>query len=110
MDKITVVGAGNVGATAAQRLAEQELARGLVLVDVVAGSPPGKGRDQWQSAPVEGFGARVIGTNGYEEAAGSGIFIVTAGLARKPGMSRDDLLATNAKSVRQVCENIARVA
>src|SRR5688500_2390833 len=110
MDKITVVGAGNVGATAAQRLAEKELAKEIVLIDVVEGIPQGKGLDQWQSAPVEGFDARVIGTNGYEEAAGSGIFIVTAGIARKPGMSRDDLLATNAKIVRQVCENIARVA
>src|SRR5690606_8686621 len=110
MDKITVVGAGNVGATAAQRVAEKELAREVVLVDIVEGIPQGKGLDQWESAPVEGFDTRVIGTNGYEEAAGSGIFIVTAGIARKPGMSRDDLLNTNAKIVREVSENIARVA
>ena len=110
MDKITVVGAGNVGATAAQRVAEKELAREVVLVDIVEGIPQGKGLDQWESAPVEGFDSRVIGTNGYEEAAGSGIFIVTAGIARKPGMSRDDLLNTNAKIVREVSENIARVA
>lgn len=110
MDKITVVGAGNVGATAAQRLAEKELAREIVLIDIVEGVPQGKGLDQWESAPVEGFDSRVIGTNGYEEAAGSGIFIVTAGIARKPGMSRDDLLNTNAKIVRDVCENIKRVA
>lgn len=110
MDKITVVGAGNVGATAAQRLAEKELAREVVLIDVVEGIPQGKGLDQWESAPVEGFDTRVIGSNGYEEAAGSGIFIVTAGIARKPGMSRDDLLATNAKIVREVSENIKRVA
>jgi malate dehydrogenase len=110
MDKITVVGAGNVGATAAQRLAEKELAREIVLIDVVEGIPQGKGLDQWESAPVEGFDSRVIGTNGYDEAAGSGIFIVTAGIARKPGMSRDDLLNTNAKIVRDVSENIARVA
>ena len=110
MDKITVVGAGNVGATAAQRLAEKELARTIVLIDIAEGIPQGKGLDQWESAPVEGFDSRVIGTNGYEEAAGSGIFIVTAGIARKPGMSRDDLLATNARIVREVCENIARVA
>src|SRR5690606_3759779 len=82
MDKITVVGAGNVGATAAQRVAEKELAREVVLVDIVEGIPQGKGLDQWESAPVEGFDSRVIGTNGYEEAAGSGIFIVTAGIAR----------------------------
>jgi malate dehydrogenase len=110
MDKITVVGAGNVGATAAQRLAEKELAREIVLIDIAEGIPQGKGLDQWESAPIEGFDSRVIGTNSYEEAAGSGIFIVTAGIARKPGMSRDDLLNTNASIVRQVSENIARVA
>jgi malate dehydrogenase len=110
MDKITVVGAGNVGATAAQRVAEKELAREVVLIDVVEGIPQGKGLDQWETAPIEGFDSRVIGTNGYEEAAGSGIFIVTAGIARKPGMSRDDLLNTNARIVREVSENIARVA
>ena len=110
MDKITVVGAGNVGATAAQRVAEKELAREVVLIDVVEGVPQGKGLDQWQSAPIEGFDSRVIGTNGYEESAGSGIYIVTAGIARKPGMSRDDLLNTNAGIVRLVSENIARVS
>jgi malate dehydrogenase len=110
MDKITVVGAGNVGATAAQRIAEKELAKEVVLIDVVEGIPQGKGLDQWETAPIEGFDSRVIGTNGYEEAAGSGIVIVTAGIARKPGMSRDDLLNTNAKIVREVSENIKRVA
>ncbi|HEV2148162.1 MAG TPA: malate dehydrogenase [Longimicrobiaceae bacterium] len=110
MDKITVVGAGNVGATAAQRVAEKELARQVVLIDIAEGIPQGKGLDQWESAPIEGFDARVIGTNGYEESAGSGIYIVTAGIARKPGMSRDDLLTTNAGIVRQVSENIARVS
>jgi len=110
MDKITVVGAGNVGATAAQRVAEKELAREVVLIDVVEGVPQGKGLDQWQSAPIEGFDSRVTGSNGYEESAGSGIYIVTAGIARKPGMSRDDLLNTNAGIVRQVSENIARVS
>jgi malate dehydrogenase len=110
MDKITVVGAGNVGATAAQRVAEKELAREVVLIDVVEGVPQGKGLDQWESAPIEGFDSRVTGTNGYEESAGSGIYIVTAGIARKPGMSRDDLLRTNAGIVQQVSENIARVS
>jgi malate dehydrogenase len=110
MDKITVVGAGNVGATAAQRIAEKELAREVVLIDVVEGIPQGKGLDQWETAPIEGFDSRVVGSNGYEEAAGSGIFVVTAGIARKPGMSRDDLLNTNAGIVRSVCENIKRVA
>ncbi len=110
MDKITVVGAGNVGATAAQRLAEKELAREVVLIDIVEGIPQGKGLDQWESAPVEGFDSRVTGSNSYDAAEGSGIFIVTAGIARKPGMSRDDLLNTNAKIVREVSENISRVA
>src|SRR4028119_429122 len=110
MEKITVVGAGNVGATAAQRVAEKELAKQVVLIDVVEGIPQGKGLDQWQSAPIEGFDSRIIGSNGYEESAGSGIYIVTAGIARKPGMSRDDLLNTNAGIVRQVSENIARVS
>jgi len=110
MDKITVVGAGNVGATAAQRVAEKELAREVVLIDIADGIPQGKGLDQWQSAPIEGFDSRITGSNGYEESAGSGIYIVTAGIARKPGMSRDDLLNTNANIVRQVSENIARVS
>lgn len=110
MDKITVVGAGNVGATAAQRVAEKELAREVVLIDIAEGIPQGKGLDQWESAPIEGFDSRVIGSNGYEESAGSGIYIVTAGIARKPGMSRDDLLTTNARIVREVSENIARVS
>jgi malate dehydrogenase len=110
LDKITVVGAGNVGATAAQLLALKELSRQVVLVDVVEGVPQGKALDQWESAPIERFDARPLGTNGYEEAAGSGLFVVTAGIARKPGMSRDDLLKTNAGIVRSVSENIARVA
>ena len=110
LNKITVVGAGNVGATAAQRIAEKELARRVVLVDVVEGIPQGKGLDQWQSAPIEGFDSRVIGTNGYEETAGSEIVVITAGIARKPGMSRDDLLNTNAGIVKQVSEQVARTS
>jgi len=108
--KITVVGAGHVGETCAQRLAEKELAREIVLIDIVEGIPQGKGLDQWESAPVEGFDSRITGTNDYEAAAGSGIFIVTAGIARKPGMSRDDLLKTNAGIVESVSKEIARVA
>ncbi len=92
LETVAVVGAGNVGATAAQRLAEKELARTVVMVDVVEGMPQGKALDQWQSGPIEGFDTRVIGTNGYDEAAGSDIFVITAGIARKPGMCRDDLL------------------
>jgi malate dehydrogenase len=106
VNKITVVGAGNVGATTAQRLAEKELARQVVMVDVVEGIPQGKGLDQWESAPIEGFDSRIIGSNGYEASAGSDIVIVTAGIARKPGMSRDDLLNTNAGIVKQVAEQI----
>ena len=107
---VTVVGAGNVGATTAQRVAEKELARRVVMVDVAEGIPQGKGLDQWQSAPIEGFDSRVIGTNGYDETAGSDIVIITAGIARKPGMSRDDLLNTNAGIVKQVSEQIARTS
>jgi malate dehydrogenase len=110
VNKITVVGAGNVGATAAQRVAEKELARTVVMVDVVEGTPQGKGLDQWQSAPIEGFDSRVVGTNGYDETADSDVVIITAGIARKPGMSRDDLLNTNAGIVKQVAENIKRTS
>jgi malate dehydrogenase len=110
MHKITVVGAGHVGATAAQRLAEKELAEEIVLLDVVEGIPQGKGLDMWETAPVEGFDSRVIGTNDYGPAAGSGIFIVTAGIARKPGMTRDDLLKTNAGIVKSVSQEIKKCA
>ena len=110
VNKITVVGAGNVGATTAQRVAEKELARHVVMVDVVEGTPQGKGLDQWQSAPIEGFDARVIGTNGYEETRDSDIVIITAGIARKPGMSRDDLLNTNAGIVKAVSVEIAKTS
>jgi len=110
LNKITVVGAGNVGATAAQRVAEKQLARSVVMVDVIEGVPQGKALDQWESAPIEGFDTRVIGSNGYDEAAGSELFIVTAGIARKPGMSRDDLVKTNAGIVEAVSREIKRVA
>jgi malate dehydrogenase len=110
VNTITVVGAGNVGATTAQRIAEKELSRRVVLVDIVEGVPQGKGLDQWQTAPIEGFDSRVIGTNGYEETAGSEIVIITAGIARKPGMSRDDLMNTNAGIVKAVSEQVARTS
>jgi len=109
-NKITVVGAGNVGATAAQRLAEKNLARTVVLVDVVEGVPQGKGLDQWESAPIEGFDTRIVGANDYGPAAGSELFIVTAGIARKPGMSRDDLVRTNADIVKQVSQQIKQAS
>jgi malate dehydrogenase len=110
LQKVAVVGAGNVGATAAQRLAEKNLARTVVLIDVLEGIPQGKALDQFQSGPIEGFDTRVIGTNGYDEAAGAEVFVVTAGIARKPGMSRDDLVKTNAGIVKSVAEQIRRVA
>jgi len=110
LQKVAVVGAGNVGATAAQRLAEKNLARAVVLIDVLEGIPQGKALDQFQSGPIEGFDTRVIGSNGYDEAAGAEVFVVTAGIARKPGMSRDDLVKTNAGIVRSVAEQIRRVA
>lgn len=110
VNKITVVGAGNVGATAAQRLAEKELAKQVILVDIAEGIPQGKGLDQWQSAPIELYDTRIIGTNGYDESAGSDVVVITAGIARKPGMSRDDLMNTNAGIVKSVAENVARTS
>ena len=110
VNKITVVGAGNVGATAAQRIAEKELARTVVMVDVADGIPQGKGLDQWESAPIELFDSRVIGSNRYDETAGSDLVVITAGIARKPGMSRDDLLNTNAGIVKSVSEQVAKTS
>jgi malate dehydrogenase len=110
LEKVVVVGAGNVGATAAQRLAEKSLARRVIMVDVIEGVPQGKALDQWQSGPIEGFDARITGAQTYDEAAGAEVVVVTAGIARKPGMSRDDLVKTNAGIVRSVSEQIARVA
>lgn len=92
--KITIVGAGNVGATAAHWAAAKELGD-IVLIDIVEGVPQGKALDLMQSAPVEGFDVNVIGTNDYADTADSDVIVVTAGVARKPGMSRDDLLRTN---------------
>jgi malate dehydrogenase len=110
LEKVAVIGAGNVGATAAQRLAEKSLARAVVMIDVVEGVPQGKALDQWQSGPIEGFDTRIAGGQSYDDAAGADLFVVTAGIARKPGMSRDDLVKTNAGIVRSVSEQIARVA
>ncbi len=110
LNLVTVVGAGNVGATTAQRLAEKSIAKRVVLVDIIEGVPQGKGLDQWESAPIEGFDTRVIGTNGYEETAGSDVVVITAGIARKPGMSRDDLMNTNAGIVKAVAEQVARTS
>jgi malate dehydrogenase len=104
--KVTVIGAGNVGATTAQRIAEAGLAD-VVLVDIVDGLPQGKGLDLAEAAPVVSHDARVIGTNDYDATAGSDIVVVTSGLARQPGMSRDDLLAKNAGIVRAVVREAA---
>jgi malate dehydrogenase len=105
--KITVVGGGNVGATAAQRLADKELGD-VVLVDIIEGMPQGKALDLNETAPVEGYDARLVGTNGYKETADSDVVIITSGLARKPGMSRDDLLKTNAGIVGSVTDEIMK--
>ena len=102
-NKVTVIGAGNVGATTAQRIAEAGLAD-VVLVDIVEGLPQGKGLDLAEAAPVVGHDARITGTNDYADTAGSDIIVVTSGLARQPGMSRDDLLAKNAGIVKAVVE------
>ncbi|MDX1494324.1 MAG: malate dehydrogenase [Longimicrobiales bacterium] len=108
--KITVVGAGHVGATCSQLLSQKELAKEVILVDIAEGIPQGKGLDQWESAPIEGFDTRVSGANDYESSEGADIFIVTAGVARKPGMSRDDLLKINAGVIESVTKEIKRVA
>jgi malate dehydrogenase len=104
--KITVVGAGNVGATTAQRLAERDYAD-VVLVDIVEGMPQGKALDLNQSGPVVGYEPNLVGTNGYEETAGSSVVVITSGFPRQPGMSRDDLLAKNKEIVGGVAEQVA---
>src|SRR3954453_3832354 len=105
-NKITVVGAGNVGATTAQRLAERDYAN-VVLVDIVEGMPQGKALDLNQAGPVVGYEPTLTGTNGYEETAGSEIVIITSGFPRQPGMSRDDLLAKNKEIVGDVAQQVA---
>jgi malate dehydrogenase len=107
--KVTIVGAGHVGATLAQRIAETQLAD-VVVVDVVEGVPQGKGLDLLEAGPLLGYDSKVIGTNGYDETAGSDIIVITAGLARKPGMSRDDLLAANGDIVKKVAQDTGRLS
>lgn len=107
--KVTVVGAGNVGATAAQRLAEKELCD-VVLVDIVEGLPQGKALDLAEAAPIEKHDAHITGTNDYAPSANSDIVIITAGIPRKPGMSRDDLLSTNAKIMKNVTQEVAKLS
>jgi len=103
--KVTVVGAGNVGATAAQRIAEKELAD-VALIDIIPGVPQGKSLDMMESAPVERFDARMVGANDYDVAKGSDVVVITAGVPRKPGMSRDDLVATNEGIVADVVKKV----
>jgi len=105
--KVTVVGSGNVGATAAFLAAQKELAD-IVLLDVVEGVPQGKALDMFEASPIQGYNANVFGTNDYADTAGSDLVIITAGIARKPGMSRDDLLSTNVKIVAEVTKNIVQ--
>lgn len=105
MDRITVIGAGNVGATVANVIAHKDIVKEVVIVDIKEGIAEGKALDIWQTAPIEGYHTRVKGvTNKYEETAGSGIIVVTSGIPRKPGMSRDDLISTNAGIVKTVVE------
>ena len=104
--KVTVVGAGMVGGTVAQVLALRDYAE-VVLVDIVEGLPQGKALDLMQAGPVLGYDTTLTGSNGYEEAAGSDVVVITSGIARKPGMSRDDLLRTNMRIVRSVTEQVA---
>jgi len=104
-NKVTVVGAGNVGATAAQRIAEKQIAD-VTLVDIIAGVPQGKSLDMLESSPVERFDARLVGANDYEATRGSDVVVITAGVPRKPGMSRDDLVATNEGIVTDVVRKV----
>jgi len=105
--KITVVGAGNVGATTAQRLVDKELGD-VVMIDIIEGLPQGKSLDLSQAAPIEGYDSRLVGSNGYKESADSDIVVITSGLPRKPGMSRDDLLRTNAGIVGSVTAEVMK--
>lgn len=105
--KVTVVGAGNVGANTAQKIAVKELAD-VVLVDVIEGVPQGKGLDMLESAPVEGYDVRIVGTNGYDETGDSDLVVMTAGFPRKPGMSRDDLLLANYDVVKTATEQVVK--
>jgi len=109
VNKVTVVGAGNVGATCAHEVARMDICKEVVLVDVKDGVPQGKGLDMWQTAPILGFNTRITGsTNNYSKTEGSDIVVITAGLPRKPGMSRDDLISINAGIVKEVTENVMK--
>ncbi len=109
VNKVTVVGAGNVGATCAHEVARMDICKEVVIIDVKDGVSQGKSLDMWQTAPILGFNTRISGsTNDYSKSAGSDIVVITAGLPRKPGMSRDDLISINAGIVKEVTENIMK--
>ena len=108
LNKISVIGAGMVGGTTMQRLAEKELAKTVVLVDIIEGLPQGKALDEMDAAPIEGFDTEIIGTNDYKDIEGSDIVIITSGMPRKPGMSRDDLLEKNVKIMKDVATQVAK--
>jgi len=105
--KISIIGAGNVGASLAQRLVEKDFAD-IVLLDIVAGLPQGKALDIYQSSPITDFSSKIIGTNDYQDTAGSDVVIITSGIGRKPGMTRDELLEINVKIVSEVTRNVTR--
>jgi malate dehydrogenase len=105
--KVTVVGAGKYGSTTVQRIAERGICDEVVMTDIIEGLPQGLALDMMQSRPIEGFETRVVGSNGYEETAGSDVAVITAGVPRKPGMSRMDLLEVNAKIVGEVTRKLA---
>jgi malate dehydrogenase len=107
LKKISIIGAGNVGASTAQRIVEKGYGD-VVLVDIIDGLPQGKALDIQESAPVVGFDAHIIGTNGYEETTGSDIVVITSGIGRKPGMTRDELVQTNSKIVADVTRNVVK--
>ena len=109
MKRITVVGAGNVGATCANEVARRSLAEEVVVVDLNEGASHGKSLDLWEAAPIQNISTQVVGVgNDYSRTAGSGVVVITAGLPRKPGMSRDDLIGTNAKIMKQVASEIVK--
>ena len=108
MSKVTVVGAGNVGATVANVLAHKDLVNEVVLLDIKGDMARGKALDSWQQAPIDYYSTRIVGTEDYEKTANSDIVVITAGIPRKPGMSRDDLISTNAKIVSSVTESIMK--
>ena len=108
MSKVTVNGAGNVGATVANVLAHKDIVKHIVMLDIAGNMAKGKALDSWQQAPIDHYSATLIGTEDYADTAGSDIVVITAGIPRKPGMTRDDLIATNAKIVGSVTENIMK--